>query len=117
MLYISFDSKTKFNGKCKISINTDKLIFDLINESSVLYCSYKLKPMTDMKNSFRFYFILETPHNESINIPANENTIRNTITYIMAKESNKSEKDLQMIIDYINHPEDFAVIDMEEEDE
>lgn len=115
---IKFDSKTKFNGVCIISFKDDNAyIFDLINESHVLYCSYKLKPTVDIYDHFKFKFILETPYNEKINIPANEETIRNVITYIMARESNSSEDKLKMIVDYINHPEDFTVIDEGDEDE
>ena len=113
---IKFDSKTKFNGVCTIIFEDDNAhIFDLVNESHVLYCSYKLKHKMD--NRFRSQFILETPYNDSITIPPNEDSIRNAITYIMARESNKSDKELEMIVDYINHPEDFAVVDEGDEDE
>ena len=117
MISIPFNSNYKTRGKCTITMTEEKCTeFTIFDENVNMCATYRLKPKLDHR--FNFKFILETPYNDDITIPANEYSIKNAIKYIIARETNypEKEKNLQTIIDLINHPEDFREINIKEED-
>ena len=108
-MIISFDSGIKTKGKCNIIFTEENICngFIVHAENKTIYANYKVKSRID-ENLILGFTVID-PNGEEINIPSNRYTVSLIISYIIAKESNKTEDELKTVIDYIT--KDKAVID------
>lgn len=100
-MIISFESGIKTKGKCIIIFIEENICkgFSVCAENKVIYAKYKVKSRID-ENLILGFTVID-PNGEEINIPSNRYTVSLIISYIIAKESNKTEDELKTVIDYI----------------